>query len=42
VGLGLPGTVKWAIGLLVGIELLFSGSVMMMFALLIRYDYKKA
>lgn len=37
---GLPGTVKWAIGLLVGIELLFSGWSMIMFAFSIRDGYK--
>jgi uncharacterized membrane protein HdeD (DUF308 family) len=34
--MGLPGTAKWAIGLLVGIELLFSGWAMTMFALSMR------
>jgi uncharacterized membrane protein HdeD (DUF308 family) len=38
--MGLPGTAKWAIGLLVGIELLFSGWYMIMFALSIRSDTK--
>jgi uncharacterized membrane protein HdeD (DUF308 family) len=38
--MGLPDTAKWAIGLLVGIELLFSGWAMMMFALSIREDAK--
>ena len=38
--MGLPGTAAWAIGLLVGIELLFTGWVMIMFALSIRDDYK--
>jgi uncharacterized membrane protein HdeD (DUF308 family) len=38
--MGLPGTAKWAIGLLVGIELLFSGWSMIMFAFSIRDDYK--
>ena len=37
---GLPGTDAWAIGLLVGIEMLFSGWVMIMFAISIRDDYK--
>lgn len=37
---GLPGTAKWAIGLLVGIELLFSGWSMVMFAFSIRDGYK--
>ena len=34
--MGLPGTAKWAIGLLVGIELLFSGLTMTMFAMSIK------
>jgi uncharacterized membrane protein HdeD (DUF308 family) len=34
--IGLPGTARWAIGLLVGIELLFSGLYMIMFALSMR------
>jgi uncharacterized membrane protein HdeD (DUF308 family) len=38
--MGLPDTAKWAIGFLVGIELLFSGWAMTMFALSIREDYK--
>lgn len=38
--MGLPGTATWAIGLLVGIELLFSGWSMTMFALSLRDDYK--
>jgi len=38
--MGLPDTARWAIGLLVGIELLFSGWAMTMFALSIREDYK--
>jgi uncharacterized membrane protein HdeD (DUF308 family) len=38
--MGLPGTATWAIGLLVGIELLFSGWSMIMFALSIRGDTK--
>jgi uncharacterized membrane protein HdeD (DUF308 family) len=37
---GLPGTAKWAIGLLVGIELLFNGWSMTMFAFSIRDRYK--
>lgn len=37
---GLPGTAKWAIGLLVGIELLFSGWSMTMFAFSIHNSYK--
>jgi len=40
--MGLPGTAKWAIGLLVGIELLFSGWAMTMFAISLRDDYKKS
>jgi uncharacterized membrane protein HdeD (DUF308 family) len=34
--IGLPGTARWAIGLLVGVELLFSGWAMTMFALSIK------
>jgi uncharacterized membrane protein HdeD (DUF308 family) len=37
---GLPGTAKWAIGLLVGIELLFSGWYMTMFAFSLHNNYK--
>jgi uncharacterized membrane protein HdeD (DUF308 family) len=37
---GLPGTAKWAIGLLVGIELLFSGWSMIMFAFSMRDGFK--
>jgi uncharacterized membrane protein HdeD (DUF308 family) len=37
---GLPSTAKWAIGLLVGVELLFSGWSMVMFAFSIRDSYK--
>jgi len=36
--MGLPGTATWAIGLLVGIELLFSGGAMIRFALSVRDD----
>jgi uncharacterized membrane protein HdeD (DUF308 family) len=36
--MGLPGTATWAIGLLVGIELLFSGWSMIRFALSVRND----
>lgn len=38
--MGLPGTSTWAIGLLVGIELLFSGWSMVRFALSVRNDYE--
>ena len=37
---GLPGTATWAIGLLVGIELLFNGWSMVRFALSVRNDYE--
>jgi uncharacterized membrane protein HdeD (DUF308 family) len=36
--MGLPGTAKWAIGLLVGIELLLGGLATIMFATSIRDD----
>jgi uncharacterized membrane protein HdeD (DUF308 family) len=36
--MGLPCTATWAIGLLVGIELLFSGGSMIRFALSVRDD----
>lgn len=36
--IGLPGTATWAIGLLVGIELLLSGWSMIVFALSVRND----
>jgi uncharacterized membrane protein HdeD (DUF308 family) len=39
---GLPGTARWAIGLLVGIELLFTGWAMIMFSMSIRHPEKKA
>ena len=39
--MGLPGAAAWAIGLLVGIELVFSGWAMVMFALSIRRDDQK-
>lgn len=38
---GLPGTARWAIGLLVGIELLFTGWAMIMFSMSIRHPEKK-
>jgi uncharacterized membrane protein HdeD (DUF308 family) len=38
--MGLPGTATWAIGLLVRIELLFSGWTMIAFALSVRRDYE--
>ena len=38
--MGLPGTARWAIGLLVGIELLFSGWVMTMFAISMKNSRK--
>jgi uncharacterized membrane protein HdeD (DUF308 family) len=34
--LGLPGTAAWAIGLLVGINMVFGGSAIMSMALLAR------
>ncbi len=34
--IGLPGTARWAIGLIVGIELVFTGWAMVMFSLSIR------
>ncbi len=34
--IGLPGTARWVIGMLVGIELLFSGWAMVMFAISIK------
>jgi uncharacterized membrane protein HdeD (DUF308 family) len=37
--MGLPGTATWAIGLLVGIELLFGGWSMVRFALSVCHDY---
>jgi uncharacterized membrane protein HdeD (DUF308 family) len=37
---GLPGTATWAIGLLVGIELLFSGWSMIVFGLSVRKDHE--
>ena len=40
--MGLPGTATWAIGLLVGIELLFSGGSMIRFALSVRDDSKNS
>lgn len=40
--LGLPGTAKWAIGLLVGIELLFTGWAMVMFSLSMRHPQEDA
>jgi uncharacterized membrane protein HdeD (DUF308 family) len=39
--MGLPGTARWAIGLLVGIELLFSGLTMTKFAMSIKNMEKK-
>jgi uncharacterized membrane protein HdeD (DUF308 family) len=36
IGLGWPSTAVWAIGLLVGIDLLFSGSSMLLIALATR------
>jgi uncharacterized membrane protein HdeD (DUF308 family) len=38
--MGLPGTATWAIGLLVGIELLFTGWSMIVFGLSVRKDYE--
>lgn len=38
--IGLPGTATWVIGLLVGIELLFSGWSMVIFALSVHNDYQ--
>ncbi len=38
--MGLPGTATWAIGLLVGIELLFSGWTMIAFGISVRRNYK--
>ncbi|MBN2316271.1 MAG: HdeD family acid-resistance protein [Sedimentisphaerales bacterium] len=40
--MGLPGTATWAIGLLVGIELLFSGGSMIRFALSVRDESERS
>jgi len=37
--MGLPGTARWAIGLLVGIELLFNGWTMIAFGISVRRNY---
>jgi uncharacterized membrane protein HdeD (DUF308 family) len=38
--MGLPGTATWSIGLLVGIELIFSGWTMIEFAISVRRDHE--
>jgi len=38
--MGLPGTATWAIGLLVGIELIFNGWTMIEFAISVRRDHE--